>query len=147
VVALPARRTSRDDRAVRGSRHRAVAAVIVAACLVTPPAAAYAVERPSGRPIVARGTCSESSRWRLGVIRVEGALRIALTLRTRRPGRRWNVFIEHDRSGIFAGARRTDFRGRVRVRRAVPNHVGADRFRFGANNTITGETCRGRLRV
>ena len=147
MVALPTGRTSRDDRAVRGPRHRAVAAAIVAACLVTPAAVGHAVERPSARATVARGTCSEASRWRLGVTRVDRLFRVGVTLRSRRSNQRWNVFIEHDRVGIFAGARRTDLKGRVRVRRAVPNHTGVDRFRFGANNTITGETCRGRLRI
>lgn len=147
MVSLPTLHTWRDDRAVRGPRHGAVVAAIVAACLVTPGAMGYAIEFPSERATVARGTCSETSRWRIGVTRSERGFRVGVKLRTRRSGQRWNVFIEHDRVGIFAGARRPDFKGRVRVRRAVPNHRGVDRFRFGANNTITGETCRGRLRV
>jgi hypothetical protein len=140
-------RTCLDDRAVRGPRHRAVAAVIVAACLVAPTVVGHAIERPSERAAVARGACSETSRWRLAVTRRERVLRVGLILRSRRSAQRWNVFIEHDRVGIFAGARRSDPFGRVRVRRAMRDHIGVDRFRFGANNTVTGETCRGRLRV
>ena len=143
MVASPAGGAQGYDRGVRGARHRAVVAIVVV-CLTGPAVRARAVEPPAA---MARGACSEASRWRLGVIRVDRGFRVGVILRTPRAGQRWNIFLEHDRVGIFAGARRTDLDGRVVVRRIVTDHPGTDRFRVGAHNTATGETCRGRVRI
>jgi hypothetical protein len=137
-----------DDRGVRGARHRTLIAVAVAlACLASGPAWAAPVEPvPVARVIAeARGPCTMGSRWRLAVSHVDEGLRVSLLLRTPREGQRWNIFLEHDAVGIFANKRYTDVDGRISVKRVVPDHDGVDRFRFGANNTETGESCRGRV--
>ena len=135
---------------MRGARRHTLAAATLAAALATTlpatPAGALTAEPVTiERAEVARGPCTLASRWRLAVRRVDRGLRVALLLRTPKPDQRWNIFIEHDLEGIFAGSRRSDLEGRVVVRRTVPDHPDVDRFRFGANNTVTGETCRGRV--
>lgn len=133
---------------MRGARHRTlIVAAVAFACLAASPAWAVPVEpAPVARVIAeARGPCTMGSRWRLAVTRVEDGLRIALLIRTPRVGQRWNVFLEHDAVGIFANARSTDADRRITVKRIVPDHLGIDRFRFGSNNTKSGESCRGRV--
>jgi hypothetical protein len=137
----------RPTRARPSARSAAIAIVVT---LLLPSVAAAVVPDDVGRPArgaVARGQCGGPSRWRLAVGRTERGLRVGLLLRTPAAGQRWNVFIDHDREGFFAGARRTDAAGRAVVRRGAPDHAGPDGFRFGANNTVTGETCRGRVRL
>ena len=77
----------------------------------------------------------------------EGALRVRLTVRGGRAGQRWNIFMDHDGTGFFAGYRISGADGFWVVRKRAPNHAGADTIRFGAHNVITGETCSGRASV
>ncbi|MDP9119587.1 MAG: hypothetical protein M3M93_04820, partial [Actinomycetota bacterium] len=73
-----------------------------------------------------------------------GSLRVRLAVRGGRGGQRWNVFMDHDGNGFFAGNRISGSEGFWVVRRRVSNLPGPDRIGFGAHNVATGETCRGR---
>ena len=97
--------------------------------------------------VVRRGACTGPSHWRLRVVQDAGVLRVRLTARGGRAGQRWNIFMDHDGSGFFAGYRISGEDGFWQVRKRVPNHAGADTIRFGAHNVITGETCSGRASV
>jgi hypothetical protein len=93
---------------------------------------------------VRQGACSGPSGWRLSVARDGGSLRVRLAVRGGRAGQRWNVFMDHNGNGFFAGHRISQSRGFWEVRRRVANRPGIDTIRFGAHNVATGETCRGR---
>lgn len=96
---------------------------------------------------VRRGACSGPSRWRLAVVPDTGILRVRLSVRGGRAGQRWNIFMDHDGTGFFAGSRISGTEGLWIVRRRVANLAGVDTIRFGAYNVRTGETCRGRISV
>ncbi|HEY6567949.1 MAG TPA: hypothetical protein VI341_10575 [Actinomycetota bacterium] len=97
-------------------------------------------------PGIARGGCSGPSRWRLTVRREAGAFRVTLVVRGGPADQRWNIFIDHDGRGFFAGSRVSNANGAVSVRRTASDLRGVDRFRFGANGKH-GESCSGRARA
>ncbi len=136
---------------VRMAARIAVATTVAFAALL-PAASGTPLSRdvPVGQPdrlTIVRGGCSAASHWRLAVRHESGSLRITLIVRSGVPGQRWNVFMDHNGRGFFAGARVSDDRGLVGVRRTTTDLPGVDRFRAGANNTVTGESCRGRVRT
>jgi hypothetical protein len=94
-----------------------------------------------------RGSCSGPSRWRLTVLPDAGVLRVRLAVRGGREGQRWNIFMDHNGTGFFAGFRISGSDGLWIVRRRVANLAGVDTIRYGAHNVATGETCRGRTSV
>jgi hypothetical protein len=95
---------------------------------------------------VARGSCSGPSRWRLAVRREGDDLRVTLVVRGGSANQQWNVFMDHNGRGFFAGSRVSGPDGAFGVRRAVPDLPGVDRIRMGAN-AERGESCRGRVRT
>lgn len=112
--------------------------VVVSLIVIAGPVAALDIAT------VRQGACSGPTRWRLGVVRDGGTLRVRLAVRGGRPRQRWNVFMDHNGKGFFAGFRISGPEGFWVVRRRVPNLAGTDTIRFGAHNVATGETCRGR---
>ena len=111
---------------------------VVSLVLLAPPADAI-----EGR-IIRHGACSVQSHWALRLVRDGGILRVRLAVRDGAAGQRWNIFMDHNGTGFFAGYRISDVNGFWVVRRRVRNLVGTDTIRFGAHNVVTGETCRGR---
>ena len=97
--------------------------------------------------VVRRNACTGPSHWRLRVVQDAGVLRVRLTVRGGRAGQRWNIFMDDDGTGFFAGHRISGEDGFWVVRKRAQNHAGADSIRFGAHNVITGETCSGRASV
>ena len=93
---------------------------------------------------IRHGACSVLSHWTLRVVRDGGILRVRLAVRDGAAGQRWNIFLDHNGTGFFAGYRISDAGGFWVVRRRVRNLAGTDTIRFGAHNVVTGETCRGR---
>jgi hypothetical protein len=130
------------DRAMqppRGRRVRALCAlVLVSLVFIAGPVAALEIAT------VRQGACSGLSGWRLSVARDGSSMRVRLAVRGGRAGQRWNVFMDHNGNGFFAGHRISGSGGFWAVRRRVANRPGIDTIRFGAHNVATGETCRGR---
>jgi hypothetical protein len=93
---------------------------------------------------VRHGACSVQSHWTLRIVRDGGILRVRLAGRDGAAGQRWNIFMDHNGTGFFAGYRISGADGFWVVRRRVRNLAGIDTIRFGAHNVVTGETCRGR---
>ena len=87
--------------------------------------------------------CTGPSHWRLRVVPDGGVLRVRLSVRGGRAAQRWNIFMDHNRTGFFAGYRISGEGGAWVVRRRVSNLAGTDWIRFGAHNVVTGETCSG----
>jgi hypothetical protein len=118
---------------------RVVCVLAVASLVVL----AHPADAIDGRAI-RHGACSVQSHWTLRVVRDGGILRVRLAVRDGGAGQRWNIFMDHNGTGFFAGYRISDPTGFWVVRRRVRNLVGTDTIRFGAHNVVTGETCRGR---
>jgi hypothetical protein len=131
----PAPRPTMGD--VTGGRGRSLvlAMLLLVALLVTPrPAAA----------VLREGACTGPSHWRLRVLPDGDVLRVRLAVRGGRAGQRWNIFMDHNGTGFFAGYRISGEDGAWVVRQRVRNLAGIDTIRFGAHNVATGETCNGR---
>jgi hypothetical protein len=133
----PRRCTLGDVRDRRGRRRALVSLLIVALIATAPPADA----------VVRRGECTGPSHWRLRVVPDGDEIRVRLAVRGGAAGQRWNIFMDHNGTGFFAGFRISGEDGAWVVRKRVPNLDGTDRIRFGAHNVPTGETCRGRASV
>jgi hypothetical protein len=101
-------------------------------------------------PGVARhGACvGGPSSWRLRVA-ADGAgmLMVRFRLTGGSPGETWNLFLDHNGTGFFAGSRVSDENGLVRVRRATVDLSGEDVIRAAGHDVATGEICRGRVRL
>jgi hypothetical protein len=132
----------RDRGWGRRSRRRVLAVVSIVMLL-----AASSAASAGDIAVVRRGACTGASHWRLRVIPDAGVLRVRLTVRGGRAGQRWNIFMDHDGTGFFAGYRISGEDGLWLVRKRVQNHPGADLIRFGSHNVVTGETCSGRASV
>jgi hypothetical protein len=131
----PAPHPSLEDVTAGRWRRRALAVSLVVALIATAhPAAA----------VVRAGACSGPSHWRLRVVPDGDLLRVRLAVRGGRAGQRWNIFMDHNGTGFFAGHRISGENGSWVVRRRVPDLAGTDTIRFGAHNVASGETCRGR---
>jgi len=98
---------------------------------------------PAAVAVVREGACTGPSHWRLRVVPDGDVLRVRLAVRGGRAGQRWNIFMDHNGTGFFAGYRISGEDGAWVVRRRVPNLAGIDVIRFGAHNVATGETCSG----
>lgn len=131
-------RTMQQPRVGRAGARALCVLAIVSLVAMAAPAAALEVAT------VRRARCSGPSGWRLAVVRDGGSLRVSLAVRGGRAGQRWNIFIDHNGRGFFAGYRISKSGGSWVVRRRVSNLPGVDTIGFGAHNVSTGETCRGR---
>jgi hypothetical protein len=135
-VPLHVRAPHPTIEAVTGGRRRGRAlAVLLCVALI-------ATARPA-TAVVREGACTGPSHWRLRVVADGGVLRVRLAVHGGRAGQRWNIFIDHNGTGFFAGYRTSGENGVWVVRRRVSNLAGIDRIRFGAHNVATGETCSG----
>jgi hypothetical protein len=95
--------------------------------------------------VVRRGECSGPSAWAPGIRRLElGRLRVRFALRGGAEQQKWNVFMDHNGRGFFAGSRLSGTDGLVVVIRRVRNRPGPDTIRVAAHNVRTGEVCRAR---
>jgi hypothetical protein len=118
------------------------AALAVTVCAATIPAAA------ADSSVARRGTCSDVSAWRLKVRSIEGdVLRVRFVIAGGAAGQEWNLFMDHNGVGFFAGSRISELGGLVVVRRRTEDLDGQDRIRAAGHNTVTGETCRGGVRL
>lgn len=118
---------------------RVAVALVLVLCLAAPASAG------DGRVVVRHGDCDGVSRWRLAVRVVDGGLRVRFLLGGGAAGQTWNVFLDHNGRGFFAGSRVSREGGIVAVRRLTVDAPGEDTIRAGAHNTATGETCAGRV--
>jgi hypothetical protein len=131
----PAPRLTLEDVTGGRGRRRALAVFLMVALIAT--------ARPAAA-VVREGACTGPSHWRLRVLPDGDVLRVRLAVRGGRAGQRWNIFMDHNGTGFFAGYRISGEDGAWVVRRRVRNLAGTDRIRFGAHNVATGETCSGR---
>jgi hypothetical protein len=129
--------------ALRRVSTSAVAIAIVCSCI----APAVAVVPAAG--VARHGVCVGGlSSWRLRATSDgAGALVVRFRLTGGSPGETWNLFLDDNGSGFFAGSRVSDATGLVRVRRSTDDLIGEDVIRAAGHDVATGEVCRGRVRI
>jgi hypothetical protein len=126
---------------------------VLSLALAGPPAVASIVVEPvidtwTVSPKVARhGACSGPSSWRLRLVREQGRIKIRFEVSGGKADQRWNIFISDNGDRVFAGGRISGPNGSFIVRTATRDRDGTDTIQAGANNAVTGETCRGRASI
>lgn len=127
--------------APRTTSRTAAVALAAALCVVAVPASGL----QAGDSTTRRGDCTGASAWALKVRIVDAdTLRVRLVIAGGASGDKWNVFMDHNDDGFFAGSRVSGEGGLVVVRRLVDDLAGQDRIKAGALDTATGEECRAR---
>lgn len=135
-------------------RARAAFLVCLTALVLTaPPASAAASIDPvsdtftTAPKVTRRGSCSGPSVWRLRLVKDDGRIKVRFEVSGGKAAQRWNIFISDSGDRIFAGDRISGPNGSFVVRTATRDRDGRTRIRAGANNTVSGETCRGRAAI
>src|SRR4051794_2558787 len=117
------------------------AAILVAA------ASCVAVSAPAqakGTDQIRSSVCSGTSHWKLKVGPEDGRLEVEGQVDSNRVGQTWTWRIVHNGSVSATGTRTTLApSGSFTVRRTVLNRAGTDTITFRAQNTRSGEVCRG----
>jgi hypothetical protein len=127
-----------------------VFASILASVLVASTAGSAGSITDPGHPetIARRGPCTGASAWRLRVVALPTAeLRVRFTIVGGAAGETWNLFMDSDGIGFFAGSRVSDVGGFVSVRRRTADGPTVELIRATAHDVATGEICRGRVRA
>lgn len=150
-VALSRRhRASRlDAMPLRIRMALVVATILTVASAATDAPSAHATRIGDRPPAVGRrGPCTGVSAWRLRVVSLSTAeLRVRFTIVGGASGETWNVFLDRDGVGFFAGSRTSGDGGLVTVRRRTPDGPTEELIRATAHDVATGEVCRGRVRA
>jgi hypothetical protein len=88
------------------------------------------------------------SRWRLRVTADDqGMLVVRFRLTGGSSGETWNLFLDQNGTGFFAGSKVSDEFGLVRIRRRTEDLPGVDVIRAAGHDVVTGEVCRGRVTI
>jgi hypothetical protein len=116
------------------------AIVAVASCLAISAAPAQANDRDKIRV----GSCTGTTDWKVKVGPDDGRLEVEGQVDSNRAGQTWSWRIVHNGSISASGTRTTLApSGSFTVRRTVLNRLGTDTITFRAQNTRSGEVCRG----
>ena len=127
----------------RGTIATGVAAVAILGALAVGP-----VANAGTRTVVARGTCSGESHWRLALVQDHGRIGLSFSVIEGVRGDPWRVRILHNRHVIFRGLQVTHGEeGAFTIRLSTRNTPGPDLFRARARNLQTDEVCRGRAAI
>lgn len=114
--------------------------------LAAPPAAADT--RSATRMVVARGSCSGDSHWRLVLVQRDHRIGVGFKVVQGVEGNIWRVKITHNRHTIFRALQATHGEnGSFAVRAWTRNTRGPDFFRARARNLATHEICLGRALI
>ena len=115
-------------------------ALVTAFVLLVPAAVATAGQND----VIERGSCSNSSDWKLNVSPDNGRLEVEYEVDQNVSGDRWRVKIRHDGDLAFRGTRTTrGASGSFTVRILENDTTGSDVFRARARNVSTDEVCAG----
>jgi len=107
----------------------------------------------SAGPVIAsrvarHGDCTGISTWQIRVVTlVTSELRVRFLMLGGDEGQTWNVYLDRDGVGFFAGSRESGVGGLVKVRQRIPDLAGEDVIRAAGHNVVTGEVCRGRVKA
>jgi hypothetical protein len=111
--------------------------------------AAVASETGPAPGVARHGVCvGGSSQWRLRVTSDDtGTLVVRFRLTGGNPGETWNLFLDQNGTGFFAGSRVSDDTGVVHLRRRADDLPGIDVIRAAGHDVVTGEVCRGHVHI
>jgi hypothetical protein len=113
-----------------------VALVIAAMAAAVPAGANDEMER--------RGSCSSGGDWRLRVEhRDANTLRVRFRIEDTPAGDVWELFLSDNGNRFFAGTKKADSNGEVRLSRLARDRAGTDRIKAYGYSRGTGETCSG----
>lgn len=150
-VALPGRKqwSKLVAMTARRSYRPAAALVLVLTLAVTLVCSSAASAVLLGTGLVHHGACDPGpTQWKLRVLPGDvGMLIVRFALDGGEPGHTWNLFLDQNGTGFFAGSRVSGDLGFVRVGRRTPDAPGTDIIRAAGHDVTTGEICRGRLRL
>ncbi len=122
-------------------KKRIAFALVTAFVLLVPAGIASAGQND----VIRRGSCSDSSDWKLKVSPEDGRLEVEFEVDQNVTGDRWRVRIRHDGDLVFRGTRTTrGASGSFEVRIVENDTSGTDVFRAQARNLSTDEVCVGR---
>lgn len=94
------------------------------------------------------GDCTGISTWQLRVVTLSTSeLRVRFHVLGGDEGQTWNVYLDRDGVGFFAGSRESGVGGIVKVRQRIPDLPGEEVIRAAGHNVVTGEVCRGRVKA
>lgn len=120
-----------------------IAALVVVGLLMATPAAADT--RAATRMVVARGSCTGDSHWRLVLVQRDHRIGVGFKVVQGVVGDIWRVKIVQNRRTIFRALQATHGEdGAFAVRIGARNTRGLDFFRARARNLATDEICRAR---
>jgi len=130
-------------------RGLALALVVVVVLLADGSASAVGSTPAVGSDVVRHGLCvGGASHWRLRVTADDlGMLVVRFRIAGGSAGETWNLFLDRNGTGFFAGSRVSNTFGVVRVRRRIADAPGADVIRAAGHDVATGEICRGRVTI
>ncbi|MGA9160633.1 MAG: hypothetical protein WB297_07185 [Actinomycetota bacterium] len=115
-------------------------ALVTAFVLLVPAAVASAGQND----VIERGSCSNSSDWKLKVSPDNGRLEVEYEVDQNVSGDQWRVKIRHDGDLAFGGTRTTrGASGSFTVRILENDTASSDVFRARARNVSTDEVCVG----
>ena len=118
------------------------ALMVVAGVVVTAPASAKSTD------VIKTGTCSAGHTFKLKAKPDNGALEVEWEVDQNRNGQVWTWAITHD--GVTKASGRATTKapsGSFSVTRRVVNAAGVHPISGAARNVVTGEICRGALRI
>jgi hypothetical protein len=134
---------------VRRSRYLAATLMLGLALMIAYASPVGAVQL--GAAVMHHGACDPGpSHWKLRVLpdpEDAGLLIVRFALTGGTPGDTWNLFLDQNGTGFFAGSRVSGDLGFVRVGRRTPDAAGHDIIRAAGHDVTTGEICRGRVRI
>jgi hypothetical protein len=120
-----------------------IAPLAIVGLLTATPAAA--TTRTDARMVVARGSCTDESHWRLVLVQRHHRIGVGFKVVQGVVGNIWRVKIAKNRHTIFRAHQATHGEdGSFAVRVITRNTRGWDFFRARARNLATGEICFGR---
>ncbi len=124
------------------TRMTAIALAAFASTAIASPAAASG----GGDGVTREGPCSGSSDWELQAKPRDGGLEIEFEVDSNINGQQWQVRITDNGVRLFQGTRATVApSGSFEVNIKAPSRSGPDKIVGRATNSLTGETCIGRV--
>ena len=127
---------------------RVVVVVWIACILAMLPNPAVSADPSTLSRVTRHGDCTGISTWQLRVVTLSTSeLRVRFLVLGGDEGQTWNVYLDRDGVGYFAGSRESSVGGLVRVRQRIADLPGEEVIRAAGHNVVTGEVCRGRVKA
>jgi hypothetical protein len=119
-------------------------AIVVGLLAVSALGASGATVAAKSGAVVATGSCSGTSDWKLKLSPDDGRIEVEFQVDQNQNNRLWRVSLAQNGTTVWRGSRYTQApSGSFAVRQVLTNRAGADRMVATATNARTGEVCKG----